>query len=166
MSNLTPTLVVCEQSDRWRLAWQTWQSRLDRTAGKVQTSVAQTTGQDGSRVVVRSVRHVDELGAAIERWQPAGVLLEIAATNQVAACRAIAQLATRWPRGLLFAVGSRSARAAEASARWAGAAGCAWSARELPPLVQWFEQICQKLEAPPGNWEESIRASFPWRVES
>ena len=166
MSVVTPTLVVCEQSDRWRLAWQTWQSRLNRTPGKLRTSAVQTTDQDSSRAVIRSVRQVDELAAAIERWQPAAVLLEIVVPNQVSACRAISQLVKRWPRGLLFAVGSRAVRSAEASARWAGAAGCAWSVRELPPLVEWFERVCQKLDVPPGGWEESIRTALPWGVES
>jgi hypothetical protein len=152
MNTVTPTLVVCEQSDRWRLAWQTWQSRLVRG--------------ESSPAVVRSVRQPDELAAAIERWQPAGVLLEIAVTNQVAVCQAIAQFAKSWPRGLSFVVGSSAARSTESAARWAGAAGCAWSARELPPLVEWFARCCQKLDVPAGSWEESIRASLPWVAET
>ena len=163
---MTPTLVVCEQSDRWRLAWQTWQSRLVRTRGAQRTAAAPARGVASVPAVVRSVRLPDELSAALERWQPAGVLLEIALANQVTVCQTIAQLAARWPRGLLFVVGSSAARSTEAAARWAGAAGCAWSVRELPPLVEWFERACQKLDVPPGGGEESITASLPWGAES
>ena len=171
MSAVTPTLIVCEQSDRWRLAWQTWQSRLERARGAqwtatVQATTVQPSGAAGPLAVLRSVRHPDELGAAIERWQPAGLLLEIAVANQVTVCQTIAQLAARWPRRLLFVVGSGAARSTEAAARWAGGSGCAWSVRELPPLVEWFESACQNLDVPAGSWEESIRASLPWGTES
>lgn len=90
------------------------------------------------------------------------MLLEVAGGNRVSVCECLIRLARGWPSPLLLVAGDRAARGAEATLRWAGAAACAWSVRELQPLVDWFEDDCQRLEAPPSNWEEQIRATLPW----
>ena len=156
MTTLTPTLIVCEQTDRWRLGWQTWQARRARHESSPGLAPRRTAA------ALRSLRRLAELPGAIERFQPAGVLLEAGDGNGIFLCEQLARLRATWPARALFVVGSRAERGIEAAARWAGASACAWSVRELRPLVDWFEDYCRDLESAPRSWEEQIMDTLPW----
>lgn len=156
MTNLTPTLIVCEQTDRWRLGWQAWQARRAPIASSSDMAWRRTMS------TLRSLRHFAELPAAIERLRPAGVLLEVTSDNRVSTCEQLARLRATWPARALFVAGSRAERGIEAAARWAGATACAWSIRELQPLVDWFEDDCLELESPTRSWEQQILDALPW----
>ncbi|MBX9787555.1 MAG: hypothetical protein K2Y37_01440 [Pirellulales bacterium] len=156
MTTVTPTLIVCEQTDRWRLGWQTWQAR--RAPSKSPPSKASRR----TVTLLRSLRRLAELPATIDRFRPAGVLLEVTSDNRVSTCEQLARLRATWPARALFVAGSRAERGVEAAARWAGATACAWSVRELQPLVDWFENYCLELESPTRSWEQQILDALPW----